>query len=217
MQPRQFLWTTAHTLVSLAFGGLLLFLALRFVIPADGLMKAGNTPATWTGILLILFCGNPFFRLLRYRNLIAVCFFTLLLVLDPATGLLAGTLFSILVLIRKLLSRLQQQMQDRGMAGRSIRTASSRLSDRKNSLWPITGLRRGFTAGIEGECVKPQPQRPDRMLLDDAPRGIEEQSGLSVDDAYAFHSFFNPANGYPMWTAYIDIAGNPYGCDVNEL
>lgn len=217
MQPRQFLWTTAHTLVSLAFGGLLLFLALRFVIPADGLMKAGNTPATWTGILLILFCGNPFFRLLRHRNLIAVCFFSLLIVLDPVTGLLAGTFFSILVLIRKLLYRLQQQMQDWAMEGRSIGTASSRLSDRKNSLWPITGLRRGFAAGMEGACRTPEPQRADRMLHDDAPRGIEEHSRPSNNDAYAFKPFVNPANGYPMFTEFTDFAGNPYCSDINEL
>ncbi|MYN14162.1 hypothetical protein GSY71_13535 [Pusillimonas sp. TS35] len=217
MQPRQFLWTAAHTLVSLAFGGLLLFLALRFVIPADGLMKAGDTPATWTGILIVLSLGNPFFRLLRYRNLIAVCFFTLLIVLDPATGLLAGTLFSILVLIRKLLYRLQQQMRDRAMVGRSIGTASSRLSDRKNPLWPATGLRGGFAAGIEGACLKPEPQRADRILHDDAPRGIEEHSRPSNNDAYAFKPFFNPANGYPMFTEFTDFAGNPYGCDVNEL
>lgn len=217
MQSRQLLWTTAHTLVSLAFGGLLLFLALRFVIPADGLMKAGDTPSTWTGILLILFCGNPFFRLLRYRNLIAVCFFSLLIVFDPVTGLLAGTFFSILVLIRKLLYRLQQQMQDRAMGRRAIGTASSRLSDRKNSLWPTTALRTGFAAGMECACLKPGPQRADRMLQNDAPRGIEEHPGISDNDAYAFRPFFNPANGYTMWTAYIDIAGNPYGCDVNEL
>lgn len=217
MQPRQFLWTAAHTLVSFAFGGLLLFLALRFVIPADGLMIAGDTPATWAGILLILFCGNPFFRLLRHRNLIAVCFFSLLIVLDPVTGLLAGTFFSILVLIRKLLYRLQQQMQDRAMAGRSIGTASSRLSDRKNPLWPTTGLRTGFAAGIEGTSVRSEHQRTDRMLHNDATRGIREPSARSNNDAYAFTPFFNPANGYPMLTPYTDIAGNPYGCDVEEL
>jgi hypothetical protein len=180
-------------------------------------MKAGDTPATWMGTLLILFCGNPFFRLLRYRNLIAVCFFSLLIALNPVIGLLAGTLFSVLVLIRKLLYRLQQQTQDRAMAGRLIGTASSRLSVRKNPLWPATGLRTGFAAGMEGTYPKPEPQRADRMLHDEAPRGIEEHSRPSNNDAYAFEPFFNPANGYPMFTEFIDFAGNPYGCDVNEL
>ncbi|WP_322995586.1 hypothetical protein [Castellaniella sp.] len=190
-------------MVSLAFGALLLFLTQRLLthIGTESLLWDPANPAALLGGILILLLGNPVFRALRQKNLIAVGFFVLLSFIDPTIAGGTGAVFTLLVTMRKLLHKLELQARDRSVVKMTLGSKlAAEAPVTKKAIRAKPRFWEGFTAGVEGKA-------------------LTQESRISPDTGSWFtwdegnrppFPLFNPINGYPMLGAF-DIAGNPYG------
>lgn len=236
MYRRPFFWTSAHVFLSILFG--ILFLAMMGHL----LTTAGVTVTWhWSLVALCLLVGNPFFKLIRYKNGVVVIFFSLLASHNVIFAIQFLFLFSVLVCIRRRFNDLELYERDARLIAENSPPSTARALSKP--------------AQPAGNNVKKRSRRT-RLLLDllraaedlllltlAAPLILATKSNHTKSDHDVFnflrtrphtaglddwdvfptstddwgcnmsHTMFstNPANGLPMATDAFDVMGNSYG------
>lgn len=214
MPTRQTRWIIAHTLVSLGFGCLMLFLVGKLLAITGTITSLQDlaSPEYAPIALAALALGNPVFRLLRYRNLLAVVFFAALSLLDPRLASFSSAIFCVLVAARKLLHRWEQRSHERTILRMPFGQTPIAATAKRTTPKCTRGFRAGLAAGLAGAPL-PSSKRPqtdpatDRFVPCEStqvPSQTTAQDGPSI-----ITPSFNPATGLPMLGPLFDIMGNP--------
>lgn len=237
MYRRSFFWTLAHTWLSLLFG-LLLFALLGRMLAATV-----EVPSHWYASLavLCLLLGNPFFKLVRYKNGIAVGFFVLLALWDVTISGQVLVFFLVLVCARRKLHNLELYERDLQLVLEG--SPRQRNASAKDKSPQAASKARSY----KGMSILVKPLRAisdaivDLLLLALTPAATRLR-GNHIDPSLDVFTFFtvwprvndhhgwnmspsmfdfqsdaigvNPASGLPMASSTMDVMGNPFGTNL---
>ena len=221
MPTRQTRWIIAHTLVSLGFGCLMLFLVGKLLAITGTITSLQDlaSPEYAPIALAALALGNPVFRLLRCRNLLAVVFFAALSLLDPRLASLSSAIFCVLVAARKLLHRWEQRSHERTILRMSFGQTPIAATAKRTTPKCTRGFRAGLAAGLAGAplpTTKRQKAAPAAVRSASRENTCPASQTTFQDIPSVITPFFNPATSLPMMNSLFDILGNPLYVSLDD-